>query len=139
MSEMTTYDRYRLGQAYVDAGDPRSAARVLEPAVEADATSAALWLVLAQAYFASSRLRPAQAAFERVVEVDPTDHYARFGLGRTLERQSRHAEALAQYRIAFALSPEADYADALRRVEARLAAGAVEESASAAGRRATSV
>jgi Flp pilus assembly protein TadD len=123
MSEMTTYDRYRLGQAYVDAGDPLAAARVLEPAVDGGSSSAALWLVLAQAYFASSRLRLAQGAFERVVELDPTDDYARFGLGRAFERQSRHAEALAQYRIAFALSPKPDYADALRRLEARLAEG----------------
>ena len=122
MSEMTTYERYRLGQAYVDAGDPLAAARVLEPAVEAEATSAALWLALARAYFASSRLRRAESAFGRVVELDPTDDHARFGLGRALERQSRHAEALAQYRIAFALSPEPDYADALRRAETRLAA-----------------
>jgi Flp pilus assembly protein TadD len=123
MSEMTTYDRYRLGQAYVDAGDPLAAARVLEPAVDGGSTSASLWLVLAQAYFASSRLRPAQRAFARVVELDPTDDYARFGLGRALERQGRRADALAQYRLAFALSPKPDYAEALRRVEARLAEG----------------
>ena len=128
MSEMTTYERYRLGQAYVDAGDPLAAARVLEPAVEAEPTSAALWFVLAQAYFASSRLRRAETAFERVVELDPSDDQARFGLGRALERQSRRAEALAQYRLAFALSPEPDYANALRRLEARLAVGAVEAS-----------
>jgi tetratricopeptide (TPR) repeat protein len=102
--------------------------------VEAEPTSAALWFVLAKAYFASSRLGRAETAFERVVELDPTDDQARFGIGRALERQSRHAEALAQYRIAFALSPEADYADALRRVEARLAAGAaVEGSVAGAG------
>ncbi len=123
MSEMTTYDRYRLGQAYVDAGDPLAAARVLEPAVDGGSTSAALWLVLAQAYVASSRLRPAHRACERVVELAPTDDYARFGLGRALERQGRRAEALAQYRLAFALSPKPDYAEALRRVEARLAEG----------------
>jgi tetratricopeptide (TPR) repeat protein len=118
MSEITTYERYRLGQAYVADGDGRSAARVLEPAVEAEPTSAALWLLLARAYFASARLRRAEAAFERVLEVDPTDDYARFGLGRTLERQSRHEEALAQYRIAMALSPDPDYLEALHRVEA---------------------
>jgi Flp pilus assembly protein TadD len=122
MSEITTYERYRLGQAYVADGDGRSAARVLEPAVEAEPTSAALWLLLARAYFASARLRRAEAAFERVLEVDPIDDHARFGLGRTLERQSRHQEALAQYRIAIALSPDPEYLEALRRVEARLAA-----------------
>ena len=76
MSEITTYERYRLGQAYLDAGDPLSAARVLEPAVEAEPTSAALWSVLAKAYFASSRLRRAETAFERVVELDPSDDHA---------------------------------------------------------------
>ena len=122
MSEITTYERYRLGQAYVADGDGLSAARVLEPAIETEPTSAALWLLLAQAYFASARLRRAQAAFERVVEIDPTDAHGRFGLGRALERQSRYGEALAQYRIAVALSPEPDYVEARQRVEARLAA-----------------
>jgi Flp pilus assembly protein TadD len=121
MSEITTYERYRLGQAYVADGDGMSAARVLEPAVEAEPTSAALWLLLARAYFTSARLRRAEAAFERVLEVDPTDHNARFGLGRTLERQSRHRDALGHYRIAFAHSPQADYAEAVQRVESRLA------------------
>jgi Flp pilus assembly protein TadD len=122
MSEITTYERYQLGRAYVADGDGLSAARVLEPAVEAEPTSAALWLLLARAYFASARLGRAETAFGRVLEIDPTDDHARFGLGRTLERQSRHDEALAQYRIAVALSPELDYLDALHRTEARLAA-----------------
>jgi Flp pilus assembly protein TadD len=122
MSEITTYERYRLGQAYVADGDGRSAARVLEPAVAAEPHSAALWLLLARAYFSSTRLRPAEAAFARVVELDPTDHHARFGLGRALERQSRHRDAAAQYRIAIALAPEPDYLEALAREEARLTA-----------------
>jgi Flp pilus assembly protein TadD len=122
MSEITTYERYRLGRFYVADGDGLSAARVLEPAVETEQQSGALWHLLGRAYFVSARLGRAEAAFERVVELDPTDHYGRFGLGRTLERQSRHSEAAAQYRIAVALSPEAEYLAALQRVEARLAA-----------------
>src|SRR5438874_12775114 len=98
MSEMTTYERYRLGQAYVDAGDPLAAARVLEPAVEAEATSAALWLALARAYFASSRLRRAESAFGRVVELDPTDDHARFGLGRAVERLSLLVVGIGEFR-----------------------------------------
>jgi Flp pilus assembly protein TadD len=122
VSEITTYERNRLGQAYLDDADGLSAARVLEPAVEAEPTSVALWLLLARAYFVSARLGRAEAAFGRVVELDPSDDYARFGLGRVLERQSRQEEALAQYRIAVALSPKLDYIEALRRVEARLTA-----------------
>jgi redox-sensitive bicupin YhaK (pirin superfamily) len=122
MSEgMTIYERYRFGEERLAAGDPLAAARALEPAVEEETANASLWLLLARAYFASARLRPAQEAFERVVELDPTDHHARFGLGRTLERQSRYQEALAQYRVALALSPDPDYEAALRRLEARLA------------------
>jgi redox-sensitive bicupin YhaK (pirin superfamily) len=119
--DMTIYERYRFGEERLAAGDPLAAARALEPAVEEETASAALWLLLARAYFASTRLRPAQEAFERVVELDPTDHHARFGLGRTFERQSRYQEALAQYRMALALSPDPDYEAALRRLEVRLA------------------
>ena len=122
MSEMSTYDRYRLGEAYLDAGDPLAVARILEPAGDAEPRSAALWLLLARAYFASARLGRAQAAFECVVEIDPTDHYARYGLGRTLERLTRPAQALAHYRLAAALSPDPDYQAAVRRVEAANAA-----------------
>jgi Flp pilus assembly protein TadD len=131
MSEITTYERYQLGLAYVADGDARSATRVLEPAVEAEPNSAALWYLLARAYFASAQLRRAEAAFRRVVELDPTDAHARFGLGRTLERHNRPGEAAAQYRIAVALSPEADYLEALRRVEARQAGGPVTSAAAA--------
>jgi Tfp pilus assembly protein PilF len=66
MSEtMTIYDRYRLAEERLAAGDPLAAARALEPAVEEDTTSAALWLLLAQAYFASAGLQRAQAAPNR--------------------------------------------------------------------------
>jgi hypothetical protein len=122
MSEdLTIYERYRFGEERLAAGDPLAAARALEPAAEQETTNASLWLLLARAYFASARLRPAQEAFERVVELDPTDDHARFGLGRTFERQSRYQEALAQYRVALALSPDPDYEAALHRLEARLA------------------
>ena len=122
MSEMTTYERYRLGESYVVAGDPLAAARILEPAVEAEPDSATLWLLLARAYFASARLGRAQAAYERLIELDPTDHHAHFGAGRALERQSRYGDALTHYRIAQALASVPDYAAAVRRLAGRRAA-----------------
>jgi Flp pilus assembly protein TadD len=122
MSEITTYERYRLGEAYVADGDGLSAARVLEPATEDAPESAALWHLLGRAYFITSRLNRAEAAFTRAIDLDPTDAHARFALGRTLERQSRHDDAGTQYRIAAALSPDPEYAEAARRAEARLGA-----------------
>ena len=40
----------------------------------------------------------AEEAFIRVLELDPADHYARFALGKALQRQGRLAEAHAQLR-----------------------------------------
>jgi len=54
-----------------------------------------------------------------VVELDPTDHWSRFALGRTVERQGRAGEAAGHYRIAVALEPATDYAEALARVTSR--------------------
>jgi hypothetical protein len=63
--DMTIYGRYRFGEERLAAGDPLAAARALEPAVEEETASAALWLLLARAYFASARLlRPFSRAGE---------------------------------------------------------------------------
>ncbi len=78
-------------------------------------------LLAGRAYFHSAQLRRAERAFTRVLELDPADHYARFVLGRTLQRQSRLVEALAQLKMAFAMHPAPEYQDALGEVSARLA------------------
>jgi hypothetical protein len=56
-----------------------------------------------------------------VIELDPTDHYALFALGRTLQRMSRHSEAQTQLRLAVAMNPLPEYQEALGEVSARLA------------------
>ena len=66
-------------------------------------------------------LRRAEAAFLRVLEIDPADHYARFALGRTLQRQSRLEEARAQLRMAAAMTPRPEYQEALGEVSASIA------------------
>lgn len=58
-----------------------------------------------------------------MLDLDPSDHYARFALGRTLQRQSRLTEALAQLRMAVAMHPSPEYQEALGEVKARLALG----------------
>jgi Flp pilus assembly protein TadD len=44
-----------------------------------------------------------------VVEMAPTDAYARFALGRTLQRRSRHDEAKVHFRVAAALDPRPQF------------------------------
>jgi tetratricopeptide (TPR) repeat protein len=88
-------------------------------------------LLLARAYYHSAQLGKAEAEFRAVTELDPVEDYAWFALGRTLERQNRHAEAAPCFRLASAMRPHQDYLDALARTEARESAlaGAVPASA----------
>jgi Flp pilus assembly protein TadD len=107
---------YRDAERFLAWGDPIGAARVIAPLVESEPDNAMVQQLAGRAYFASAQLGRAEAAFARVVELDPTDHWSRFALGRTLERQGRRDEAARHYRVAVALEPAADYVEALRRL-----------------------
>lgn len=122
MDDSEVYGLYRRGTALLEEGDPRGAIAALEEAVAAEPGRASLWEPLGRALFATAQLARARSAFERLLEIDPSDHFAHFGVGRCWERQGDVRRAATHYRIATALSPRADYADALRRVQLRLAA-----------------
>ena len=107
---------YRAAGVLYDAGDAIGAARELEALLADDATPKSVLELAGRAYFRSAQLGRAEEAFGRLVERDPSDAYARFALGRTLERQSRRDEAAACYRIAAAMDPNEDYLTALDRV-----------------------
>jgi thioredoxin-like negative regulator of GroEL len=116
------YDEYRRGVIFFDAGDFITAAQVLAPIVAAAPDRFDVRLLLARAYFHSAQLRRAEEQLRVLVEHDPSDHYARFVLGRTLERQNRPAEALPHLRMAAAMHPGDEYAEAVRRVQDRAGA-----------------
>lgn len=116
----TTVDRIRLAEAYLDGGDPLQALDILTPLRAELDGHAAGQLLLARVYYHSAQLGRAQTTLEHLVELEPTDHYARFLLGRTLERRNRPAEAVAHYRLAVAMSGQAEYRDRLEIVDARL-------------------
>jgi Flp pilus assembly protein TadD len=111
---------YRRATALFEFGDPLGAARLLEPIVEAEPEHTSVRLLLARAYFHSAQLGRAQEQFLAVLERDPTDHYARFALGRTLERMGRPADALPHLRMAAAMHPDAEYVSAAERLAARV-------------------
>ena len=84
-------------------GRPTEAARILEPVVEAEPANEAALEMLARAYFGSAQLSRAEGALARLVALAPANGWARRALARTLERQSRAAEAVAHHRMADAL------------------------------------
>lgn len=89
-----------------------------DPAASRDAS---VHLLAGRAYLDSAQLRKAETAFIRVIELDPADHYARFALGKTLQRQGRLAAAETQLKMASAMDPRPEYQEALGEVRARIA------------------
>lgn len=115
---MDAVERFRQADRLLAQRHPHAALTVVEPLLNSDPDAVAVLLLAARANFDCARLDQAEGLFRRVVELDPTHHYAHAGLGRTLQRRSRHREALAHLRLATALSPEPWYAQALARAEA---------------------
>jgi predicted Zn-dependent protease len=111
---------YQRAIVFFDAGDPLGAARILEPVLAAEPGNAGVRLLLARAYFHSAQLSRAEEQLRVLIERDPTDHYALFVLGRTLERLSRPAEALPHLRMASVMHPSDEYEETVRRVAAKV-------------------
>jgi Flp pilus assembly protein TadD len=111
---------YRRADALLEQRRPLDALKLLAPLLETE-QAASVHLLAARAYLASAQFQRAEAGFLRVLELDPADHYARFALGRTLQRQSRLTEARTQLRMAAAMDPKPEYQEALGEVSASIA------------------
>ncbi|GAA0215928.1 tetratricopeptide repeat protein [Saccharothrix mutabilis subsp. mutabilis] len=117
----STFEAFRRAEALLADRRPLEALRELAVVLEAAPDQPSVQLLAGRAYLGSAQLKRAEAAFRKVLELDPSDYYARFALGRTLQRQSRLPEALAQLRMAAAMNPTPEYQEALGEVSARLA------------------
>jgi Flp pilus assembly protein TadD len=113
------YDLFQRGTALLQQGDfhaaivPLSRARDLEP--EKDSIREAL----GRALFHAQRYEQAREEFEAVVAHAPTNDYALFCLGRSLQLLGRHDEARHPLALASNLRPERrdyrEYRDRARR------------------------
>ncbi len=114
-------EAFRRAENLVGQRRPREALSTLEPVLHIGADKPSVQLLLGRAYYFSAQLVRAESAFSRVLELDPSDHYARLALGRTLQRQGRLAEARAQLRLAATMSPTPTYQEALGEINAHIA------------------
>lgn len=112
---------FRRAEALIERRRPLDALKALEPLLNEEPDKPSVQLLAGRAYFHSAQLRRAERALTKVLELDPTDHYARFVLGRTLQRLGRFGEALAQMRMAAAMNPVPAYLEAIGEVRARIA------------------
>jgi hypothetical protein len=90
---MTT-NTYQAIRELLENRQPREALAMLEPLIADEPGNLSLRVLRAWGLFARAALGPAEEELRHIVEADPSDVWARFTLGRTLERQSRLAEAL---------------------------------------------
>ena len=117
---MDAVDRYQQARLLLEQRQPRAALDLLRPAVRDEPRSMSLRTLLAWAYFMTAQLGHAETELRALVEAAPTDVWARFALGRTLERQSRLGEALPHFKMAAAMSGDPEHDVAVLRVERML-------------------
>lgn len=114
-------DVYHRAWDLLQDRSPRQAIEILDPAVESEPSSTSLRTLRAWAYFQSAQLGRAERDLAILVEKAPTDVWARFALGRVLERQSRYSDALPHMRLAAVMSGDPEHEAGVLRVERRLA------------------
>ncbi|MEN3299718.1 MAG: hypothetical protein V7633_1776 [Pseudonocardia sp.] len=115
------FESFRRAEMLLSDRRPLDALQALTAVVESQPNDASVHLLAGRAYLDSAQLKRAEQAFCKVLELDPSDHYARFALGKALQRQGRLGEALAQLKMAVVMDPRPEYQEALGEVRARIA------------------
>jgi Flp pilus assembly protein TadD len=118
MSE-DAYTLFREGQKRLRGGLTAQATVPLEKARRLEPDKASIREALGIAYFRLHRWEDAEREFRAIVEeLSPTDHYAHYALGRSLERQGRIAEANGHYKLASSMNPDDEtYAARVRELD----------------------
>lgn len=114
----SAYALLQRGQALIRSRHHAQAAIVLERADRVEPGRGSILEPLGLAYHHSRQYERARETFERLLEVDPSGHWAHFALAATLRKLDRAAEARTHLRLAVALDPRSElYRTALERLE----------------------
>jgi Flp pilus assembly protein TadD len=119
MTEPGAYELFQRGTQLLEAGDHHAATVPLGRARELAPDKDSVREAYGRALFGAQRYSEAREEFEAVVEHAPTNDYALFCLGRSLQQLGQHAEALKPLALAATLQPQrkdyAKYRDQSRR------------------------
>jgi Flp pilus assembly protein TadD len=102
----SVYELFRRGTDLLEAGDFHAAIVPLERARDLDPGPTSIREALGRAFFHARHYEQARTEFAAIVERAPTNHYALFCLGRSLQQLGRHAEARAPLALAASLRPD---------------------------------
>jgi len=115
------YELFVRGTELLEAGHNHQATIPLSRARDLDPDKTSIREALGRALFRSQRYEQAATEFEAVIDRAPTNDFALFCLGRSLQMLGRHAEARKPLAQAAAMAPKRrDYR--LYRDQARAAA-----------------
>ncbi|HEY8480145.1 MAG TPA: tetratricopeptide repeat protein [Spirillospora sp.] len=115
------YEWYTRGLELLRSGSAAAALQLLTRAAEAEPSSHSIREALARAQFGTRQFDAAAESFGSIVEEEPAEDYARFGLGLSLSRLGDFEGAARHLAIAAAMRPDnEDYARALRHARATL-------------------
>ncbi len=100
------YDLYQRGLSLLESGDFHPALVPLRRARDLEPEKTSIREALGRAAFRAQFYEEARAEFAAVAERAPTNDYALFCLGRSLQMLGRHAEARHPLALASCLRPE---------------------------------
>ena len=113
------YTRFQEGSRLLEAGNTHAAVVALERARDLEPEKGSIREALARAYFRTKRVDAARVEFEKVLELDPVNDYAHFGLGMCLLRAGDRAGARGHLKMATIMRPDEEaYQKALRQASA---------------------
>jgi tetratricopeptide (TPR) repeat protein len=113
----SAYALLQRGHSLLRSRHHAQAAVVLERAARLEPRKGSILEALGRAFYNSGQHEQARAAFESLLEVDPSSHYGHYALGQSLKQLGRDGEAWTHLKLAVALAPGAGlYRGALARM-----------------------
>ncbi|HXC23916.1 MAG TPA: tetratricopeptide repeat protein [Solirubrobacteraceae bacterium] len=106
----SVYELYRRGSELLEHGDHMAAIVPLTRARQIEPTKASIREALGRALFHAQRYERAAEEFQAIAAASPTNDYALFCLGRSMQLLGRHREACHPLAVACSMQPNrADY------------------------------
>ena len=102
----STYELYRRGCELLDHGDHQAAIVPLSKARDLEPDKSSIREALGRALFHAQHYEGAAAEFGAIAERTPTNDYALFCRGRSLQMLNRHAEAREPLAQAAGMQPK---------------------------------
>jgi len=106
MTSDDVYELFQSGTRLLEGRDYHAAAVPLTRARDLEPDKASIREALGRALFGAQRYAEAAAEFGAIVDCAPTNDYALFCLGRSLQQLGRHSEARKPLTLACCLRPE---------------------------------